>query len=91
MASDEEGYGRMTVLYESNEKEFEEATLRLHELAARHAEAFDGREFCAHPNPYMEATHAFCDFVESSIADGVPVTKDVLQKEFDLSDAAWEW
>jgi hypothetical protein len=39
----------------------------------------------------MATTHAFCDFVERCIRDGVQVTKEVVSREFSLPEAAWNW
>jgi hypothetical protein len=80
----------MTELHEADAAEEAEAGPRLDVLAARHNANF-GRFPTQHPNPCMATTHAFCDFVERCIRDGVQVTKEVVSREFSLPEAAWNW
>lgn len=81
----------MTELHEADAIEAAETARRFPGIVKAYEARFGSRAFTCHPNPLMTDTHAFCDFLERCIRDGVQVTKEVVSREFGLPESAWNW
>jgi hypothetical protein len=75
---------------EAKPEDTEKVYPRLTELALLHEKKFGTGPVC-NPNPYITETPEFCDYLEKCIKDGVEVTREVITRDFELTEAAWTW